>query len=311
MHRCRLIQARGSKHNARTSSFFTAAAEIHRRGLEEFGEQSLSITLWSFTTARMSAPRLFALAAAEMESRGLEKFGGQALATIVWSFSQQGVAASPLFSLVSKEAQNRGFSDFSPQNLILSIWGFVAAGFWGDDSPQRFLARLGQVCKVDDSVTFNAPQLRQLAYASLAARLEVKGGDSFSLPPELEESVAASLRSVASTTTASLLQIDVLTELRQSLGLAVEDEYVVMGALVVDGAIPGERVCIEVDGPTHFLTCVEEEGQLRENGSTLLKRRLLAQAGWRVVAISFSEWNVLSGSEERKKWLRAKLAKGT
>jgi acetyl esterase/lipase len=51
--------------------------------------------------------------------------------------------------------------------------------------------------------------------------------------------------------------------------------------IVIEGAT---RVALEVDGPSHFL----QDG--RPNGSTLLRNRMLAANGWRVVVVNYRAW---------------------
>ena len=59
------------------------------------------------------------------------------------------------------------------------------------------------------------------------------------------------------------------------------------------GVFPGDPssflVGIEVDGPTHFL-----HRSTRPSGSTILKRRQLQRAGWRLVAVPYFEWRETS-----------------
>lgn len=55
----------------------------------------------------------------------------------------------------------------------------------------------------------------------------------------------------------------------------------------VDVALPGMRLAIEADGPTHFAINTR-----RPLGATLLKRRLLSQLGWTVVDVPFFEWDM-------------------
>ena len=59
----------------------------------------------------------------------------------------------------------------------------------------------------------------------------------------------------------------------------------------LDLALASERVAVEVDGPSHFLG---PDGRGPPNGQTLLKRRLLRAAGWRLVSVPFYEWDDLS-----------------
>jgi hypothetical protein len=63
---------------------------------------------------------------------------------------------------------------------------------------------------------------------------------------------------------------------------------------------------VEVDGPSHFLL-PDERGECAPNGRTRLKRRLLASAGWRVVAVPYYEWDALGGAEAQQRYLREAL----
>ena len=76
----------------------------------------------------------------------------------------------------------------------------------------------------------------------------------------------------------------------------------------LDLALPSSRIAIEVDGPSHFLL-PDGRGVRKSNGPTLLKRRLLAAAGWRGISVPFFEWNALSTASERQTYLeRAAVA---
>ena len=72
----------------------------------------------------------------------------------------------------------------------------------------------------------------------------------------------------------------------------------------LDLALPSSRIAIEVDGPSHFLL-PDGRGVRRPNGPTLLKRRLLAAAGWRVISIPFYEWDGLTADERQTYMERA------
>jgi hypothetical protein len=100
----------------------------------------------------------------------------------------------------------------------------------------------------------------------------------------------------------------------RDMGLSVEDEFQCpksgysVDMLVHDmrfnaksstGAAAGWAV--EFDGPSHFLRC------RLPVGGTLMKRRHLELLGYTVVSLPFWEWEQLTGSHERKKYLRGKL----
>ena len=69
--------------------------------------------------------------------------------------------------------------------------------------------------------------------------------------------------------------------------------------IVIDGDVP---VALEVDGPSHFL----QDG--RQNGPTLLRNRMLAAHGWRVVVVDYRLWDKLQTPEQRQQYLRSLLA---
>ena len=61
-----------------------------------------------------------------------------------------------------------------------------------------------------------------------------------------------------------------------------------------------------MDGPTHFLL-PDGRGVRKSNGPTLLKRRLLAAAGWRVTSVPFYEWDGFATANERQTYLQGLL----
>jgi hypothetical protein len=70
--------------------------------------------------------------------------------------------------------------------------------------------------------------------------------------------------------------------------------------IVIEGATP---IALEVDGPSHFL----QDG--RPDGSTLLRNRILAAHGWRMVVVDYRVWqHELKTGEQREQYLRSLLA---
>jgi hypothetical protein len=99
----------------------------------------------------------------------------------------------------------------------------------------------------------------------------------------------------------------------RGMGLSVEDEFrcpksgysidmrvhMCLNEKSSTGATAGWAV--EFDGPSHFLSC------RLPVGGTLMKRRHLELLGYTVVSLPFWEWDQLTGSDERKEYLRGKL----
>ena len=79
----------------------------------------------------------------------------------------------------------------------------------------------------------------------------------------------------------------------------------------VSGSGGERRVAVEVDGPSHFVSVARGEvgGETgwRVNGSTLLKRRLLAGFGWEVLSVPFFEWNANRGKAAKEAYVRRLL----
>ncbi len=100
----------------------------------------------------------------------------------------------------------------------------------------------------------------------------------------------------------------------QGMGLSVADEFrCPKSGYSIDMVVHDMRVntkssigssagwAVEYDGPSHFLTC------RLPVGGTLMKRRHLELLGYTVVSLPFWEWDQLTGSDERKEYLRGKL----
>lgn len=90
--------------------------------------------------------------------------------------------------------------------------------------------------------------------------------------------------------------------------------------LSIDIADPVAKIAVEVDGPAHFLSDIDEVSDTcgfprsvngrfeynfvwngddqRINGPTALKQRLLTLLGWKVIHLPFWEWYALGGDEE-------------
>ena len=73
----------------------------------------------------------------------------------------------------------------------------------------------------------------------------------------------------------------------------------------VDISIPQLRVALEADGPSHMSRV---GGGRRALGATLMKKRHLELMGWRVVNVTFQQWNRLTSEQEREAFVRMRLS---
>jgi very-short-patch-repair endonuclease len=109
-----------------------------------------------------------------------------------------------------------------------------------------------------------------------------------------------------------------ISELANAHGVRIPSKQIKI--LSIDIANTDESIAIEVDGPPHYVTCIdtvrgtdESSGSTRMangmlqyqfgwtgeqqeiNGSTALKTRLLKSLGWKVIRLPFWEWDALRG----------------
>ncbi len=108
-----------------------------------------------------------------------------------------------------------------------------------------------------------------------------------------------------------------VSDILRGMGLSVEDEFrCPKSGYVIDMRVhkkddmpetaksstgAAEGWAVEFDGPSHFLTC------RLPVGGTLMKQRHLELLGYIVVSLPFWDWYQLTGRDERKEYLRAKL----
>lgn len=92
----------------------------------------------------------------------------------------------------------------------------------------------------------------------------------------------------------------------------------------VDIAIPSLRIAIEADGPSHIARNKRHAapaagaapappgagagaGATVQLGATLMKARHLRAMGWRVVNVTFEEWDALGSAAAREAFLRRRI----
>jgi hypothetical protein len=85
------------------------------------------------------------------------------------------------------------------------------------------------------------------------------------------------------------------------------------GYFSIDIALPDQRIALEFDGPTHFMS----DGTNTQAMKTKLRDLLLQKRGWRVVSVPYFEWhkhtteaeeNGLELESHRRTYVEEKLA---
>ena len=184
-----------------------------------------------------------------------------------------------------------------------TAWAFAVT----DARHPQFIAALTERL-AQPGLALNA-SLVQLQQFSLWCELELRLPEAQLLPPPLRERCRDALRAIASGTEEEHATQKHAYRLEKSvgralgrLGLSPTAEHVLAEGYSVDYALVDERIAIEVDGPSHFALSGDGAGR-RPVGKTVIKRRLLAALGWRLLEVPFWEWDPLgSKNSERGVW---------
>jgi hypothetical protein len=212
------------------------------------------------------------------------EFKPQELANTAWAFATAGHAAPALFDAIAAEAAQR-VGGLNAQSLANTAWSLAVADTLSLTVLVHVLGpKFDRRCDVlADS--FSDDALRQLHQWWLWYAQE--RGQTAGLPSrDLLQRCRVAF--TASEARASNLQLQV-GRMLSSLGLNAQTEVRTEEGYSLDYVIEwsGQRIAIEVDGPSHFV------GQ-KPKGATLLKRRQLRHFGWRLVSIPYWEWGELA-----------------
>lgn len=121
---------------------------------------------------------------------------------------------------------------------------------------------------------------------------------SLKMPSSLEEKIQKYLISLKKPTSTQLHE-NVISHLPTQEGYEKEYPYY---SFFLDIANPKEKIVIEVDGIYHFY---REDNKRRTKDWT--KEEILKAEGWRLIRISYFEWNKMKEALEKKAYLAKKL----
>ena len=275
--------------------------------LGDFIPQDLSNTLYACGRLGVTPPADWLLRFWHASSFKLAGFVPQALANTLLACGDLHVVPPADWLQAFSREFGRALPGTDQQNLantalalaILGLWELpLWPGLW-----QRFCLTLSP--NISSWSAENRLQARQLYQAYSASVAERPG----LLPPPSPELLAAARQSWVhgldtDKAITSKLHGDVSVCLTR-LGYEHANERWCERAercidIVIEGAAP---VAVEVDGPTHFL----QDG--RQTGSTMLRNRVLAAHGWRVIVVDYRVWqHELTSEAQREDYMRRLLA---
>ena len=216
--------------------------------------------------------------------RSIRRFDPQQFSHTAWAFAKAGHLSTELFKAISAEVVRRGLGDVNAQALSNTAWAF---GGWNPPSADMlfgttsFTARCAQLEK-----SFARLDYSQLHQWSLWR--EERGTQWPRLPESLRQTCHNAF--VEEEGQPSQLQSEVVQEIRSTGDIAdVEEEYrCKVSGYSIDALVTlkhGERIAVEVDGPSHFVGRSHQP-----TGATLLKHRQLRFFEWRLESVKYWEW---------------------
>ena len=204
------------------------------------------------------------------------------LSITAWAFATAGHKSPELFNAISAEVVRRRFGGFTQQDMSNIAWAFAVLEPPSADElfgTVTFTTRCAQF-----ETSFSHEELAQLHQWSLW--VDERGA----LWPRLPESLRKACRNafVAEEGSPSQLQSDVVQEIRSRVAHVEEEHRCETTGYSIDAVVTfdnGDKVAVEVDGPSHFLGRSQQP-----TGATLLKQRQLRYFGWRLESVTYWEW---------------------
>jgi hypothetical protein len=271
-----------AKLNHEAPALLDCIARSAVKRIDEFNPQEHANMAWAFAKLNHETPALLDCIARSAVDR-IDEFNPQELSNMAWAYATLNHEAPSLLDAIARSSQEC-IDEFNPQGLANTAWAFAVCNIDAKSctDSNSFFART--LLAIDPS-SISFKQLSQLHQFHLWCKennaadwfsdeLKSRCRDAFVSPKNktsrFQEHVVASLGSLPEV---SQVQEEVRTKVGYSL-----DAFIVYR---------GDRVGVEIDGPSHFVG-----RSSTPTGSTVLKhRQLRALEGWKLISIAYREWD--------------------
>jgi len=289
-------------------------------------EQDVATCAWAHGKARLrNAALMRALGQRAVE---ISPLSAQAASNLLWGMAEVAVLEPDLARSVGDPLARdpAALGAFTTQGAALTLWSHAVLGIPEAPLAQALLAQVARrgtaelltsdKCQIHQLLlSLSLPELDNSSdYALAALRHECKKA--------FEENSAAQQRS----SEAESAVLETLVELGEECR---RGEILPGLGYSIDLWLPARGICVEVDGPSHFVRIQQEragdvnlshgalavpppvasgEGLVLD-GPSLLKHRQLRAAGFRVLSLPFWEWDAVATAspKDRQEWLQARL----
>jgi len=236
--------------------------------------QALALTAWAMATVRLRGDDFLANA---RETFWSLRFNGHDLANIAWSSATLGGAPASFFCRGVAACTPEQLPTLTLQGTLNILWSLAVADAQEADTGLLIRHLHRQSCDAQEL------DWRQIHQSALGLRMDVETLWPRAAKAWLEKRGLLPPKS-------SALHHEVSHALTR---LGLEHDMEVANAIAGDIDIvvarePSGQIAIEVDGPAHFVFI--RNGSYTPNGSTVLKRRLLTKAGYKVRSVLYLDW---------------------